>query len=482
MATRFRIRDEGGIALVMSLGVLVVLTITTIALLTYTSSGVRSVRYTDSRDKAGTVAEAGLNEAASIINNCASNPTTCDARDPSALPAGSDSFDGGSSASWSGSVNGDTWTLSSTSSTPNPSGAAALHRTASTQFRIGVDGEGSAPAWQYTYTDDPSTCLSLSQSSQIQAPFYVAGNMCLSQSANPTASEITVKGHITLTQSSKIGSASLYIDKLHTSGCSTNSNGPWTLANCTPANRVYANHVDSTFANVSKPAADFNYWYAYSKPGPRTNCTSGSFPGGFDNDTTLNHSRSAVDLMPNTAYSCTVIVGSSMIGKIAWTPGSPGTLQVSGVLFFDGDISESSNQGVYVGRASIYTSGAVTFSNSAYLCGYAACDVNLWDGDVNMITFVAMGCQTWSGSACSVYKSTSASTSQSSKLQGGIWAYNDISQSQSSMIEGPEIARQIIFGQSSVAQKWPSIDFVSYGSPAPIGSTKLIPISGTFTD
>src|SRR4051812_3517198 len=101
---RGRLQEQSGIALVMALGVLIVISVTTISLLTYSSSGVRSVRYTDARDRAGAISEAGMNEALSVLTNCASNPTSCDARDPSALPAGSDTFEGGSSAAWSGTV------------------------------------------------------------------------------------------------------------------------------------------------------------------------------------------------------------------------------------------------------------------------------------------------------------------------------------------------------------------------------------------
>ena len=59
---------------------------------------------------------------------------------------------------------------------------------------------------------------------------------------------------------------------------------------------------------------------------------------------------------------------------------------------------------------------------------------------------------------------------------------HDVRQQNSSLIEGPTIARQLYIENSAVAQKWPAIDFVSYGAPAPIGSTKLIPVSGSYSD
>jgi hypothetical protein len=471
---RHRLADERGIALVMAMGVLIVLTISVLAVLTYTSSNTRSVRFGNARQASSGVAEAGLNEAISIISNAA------DVRDPSALPSGGDTFDGGSSASWSGTVSGDTWTVSSTSTVKNPSGAADLHRTVSSQFRVGVDGVGLAPAWQFTYTDDTTTCMTISQSAAIAAPFYIAGDMCLQNSANPTTPELTVKGHITLQNTSKIGSSAVHIAKLHTSGCSTSTSGPWTLANCDAAHGVYADSVDSIFPNVSKPTVDIPYWYAYSKPGPKNNCTSGSIPGGFDTNTTLDHSRSTFTLLPSSSYSCTFTSGSSTLGKLIWTPGSPGTLQVSGVLFFDGNI-QIAGQAVYTGRATIYTSGTVTFSGTDYLCGAANCDSSAWDGDNNMITFVAGSCSAYTNQVCTTTVNDGFSTANSAKFQGGVYAVTDVRQANSALIEGPTISRQLYLLQSSTAQKWPSIDFVSYGAPAPIGSTKLIPITGTWS-
>lgn len=473
-----RLRDQSGIALVVALGVLVVISITVISVLTYTGSNARSVRYDDARQQAVSIAEAGMNEAIAVVSNAS------DVRDPSALPSGGRTFTGGATANWSGSVNGDTWTISSTSTVKNPSGAADLHKTVSSQFRIGVDGVGYAPAWQFTYTDSTSTCMNLSQSAAIAVPFYIQGNLCLSNSANPIADEITVKGHITLQNSSKIGSSTKYISKLHTSGCSTSSSGPWTLANCTPANRVYANQVDSTFANVAKPTVDLSYWYTYAKPGPRNSCTTSSgTPPSFDNNLALDHSLSTVNLLPAYSYSCTVTSNGSTLGKLIWTynGSSPGSLQISGVIFFDGDISLPSGLAVYSGRGTIYSSGTISISNSTYVCGAANCDVNNWDGDNSMITLVA-GCgDTASGISAYCNQSDDFVARNSAKFQGGVYAVTDVRQQQSALIEGPIISRQLYIENSSTAQKWPPIDFVSYGAPAPIGATKLIPISGSWS-
>ena len=456
------LRDERGIALVMALGILLALSITTVALVQYTGSHERDVRFLNARQKSVSIAEAGLNEAFSVLSN-ASDP-----RNPASLPPGSANYEGGS-ATWSGVINGDTWTVTATSTVKNPSGAADLHNNLTSQIRIGVDGAGYAPAWQYVYVDDASSCTEVENSASISAPLFVQGGVCLENSTTLTSASITIKGKATLKNSSSIGTSSTPISALHIGGGCSNSDSGHSIANCNAAHRVWANTVDSTYANIAKPTVDLPYWYLYSKPGPKNNCTSGSFPGGFDNNTTLDHSRSMVTLLSSTGYSCTVTSGASTLGKLIWTPGNPGTLQISGVIFFDGDV-DIAGKGIYTGRGTIYSSGKITFDNDDYLCGAANCDVNAWDGDQNMIVFVAGSSSTPTG----------FSTKNSSKFQGGVYAVNDIEQENSTLIEGPMIARRIEFENSAVAQKWPPIDFIADGAPAPIGATKLIPVSGTY--
>jgi Tfp pilus assembly protein PilX len=480
---RARLQQERGIALVMALGTMMTLTIVVAATIEFTSSNSRATHSGEARSRTVQIAEAGMNEALAILS------IANDKRSPTALPSGSATYAGGS-ASWSGSVNGDIWTITSTSTVKNPTGAADLHHTLTTQARVAVDGVGLAPAWQYVYTDSTTTCMNVSQTAEIALPFYIKGDLCLSNSVKLTATKITVGGKITMTNTSGIGKSDAYITELHTGGgCSRNASGPWSTSNCTAANSVYVtNPVDTTVGSVSKPTVDLSYYYLNSKPGPRNNCTSGSFPGGFDStgSTTMDHSRSTVTLLPSTAYSCTFTSGSSTLGKIIWTPGTPGTLQVSGVIFFDGDI-QLNGQAIYQGRAVIYTSGTVTFQNTDYLCGATDCNVDAWDGDSNMITFVSGACTESpapsSAPGCikpSGFGGDGVVARNSAKFQGGIYAVDDVQQTQSSLLEGPIIARQFYLGNSATAGKWPPIDFIADGAPAPIGSTKIVPLSGTW--
>lgn len=67
--------DEEGISLLMALGILVVLTIATVAMIQYTSSNLRSSRQSQVRLEGWNVAEAGLNSAATILFDSSANAT-----------------------------------------------------------------------------------------------------------------------------------------------------------------------------------------------------------------------------------------------------------------------------------------------------------------------------------------------------------------------------------------------------------------------
>ena len=53
---------------------------------------------------------------------------------------------------------------------------------------------------------------------------------------------------------------------------------------------------------------------------------------------------SAVNLTPALAYDCQVKdAQGNLLGRLAWTPGSPGTLTIAGTIFFDGNIAFSNS-------------------------------------------------------------------------------------------------------------------------------------------
>ena len=193
---------------------------------------------------------------------------------------------------WAGTVSGDTWTISSTSTVKNPTGAASTPHDglvpAPDRRRRRRIGTGLAVHLHGRPGDlhDPRE-----QRRRSRRPSSFSGNMCLKNSANPTAAEITVEGHITLKNSSQIGSAAAPIQKLHTTGCSRNSNGPWTARQLHAREPRVREHVSTRRSRTSRSRLPTSPTGTPTRsPARRTTVRRGSFPGGFDNNTTMDHS------------------------------------------------------------------------------------------------------------------------------------------------------------------------------------------------
>ena len=126
-------------------------------------------------------------------------------------------------------------------------------------------------------------------------------------------------------------------------------------------------NFSNTVPNIAKPSVNLSHWYTNAKPGPNAKtCTTGSFPGSFDNDTTLNRSNGTTYIFPASSYDCTIKdAGGTTLGRIAYTPGSPGSFHIEGVVFFDGKIEISGNKTViYTGRGTIYATDEIKMQNN----------------------------------------------------------------------------------------------------------------------
>jgi Tfp pilus assembly protein PilX len=462
--TRRVIKEADGVALPIALGVMLVVSVALITVMTFSSSSERSSEFSSAQDRALAVAEAAAHEGAARL---AASTTPLD---PASLPSPSSPqpvvLEGGTGVFWGTLPGGsDTWTITGRATVKSPSGGADIRRTVTLRARVA--STAANPAWNYIFSDDPTACLTFASSVQIRQPVYSRGDLCMDSSAQiaSSASPVHVAGKINMLSSAWIGSAGSPLAVLNTGGgCRYGVSGGWTPAPCGPAQHVYATTQSSTVPAVTKPPVNLQSWYERAKPGPSQNCTTGSFPGGFDTgDGTMNRSLAfPVRLMPSSPYDCRVIVGSSTVGRLAWSPGSPGTLTVQGTVFFDGDIvTEGSDKGIYAGSGTIYASGRVEFDGSAQLCGAydygnGRCNwtTGAWNPNTNVLYLVA---------------GTSTDTigfelTSSSMFQGGIYAVNDFHQDSSASSQGPVIARRIDFDSSSQAN-WVPLTFLPPGAP-----------------
>lgn len=451
--------DERGMALPYALGVTMVLSALAAAIFAYTTTNQGSAKRAQADQRAYGLAETGLSYALSRLQNAA-DPTNA-----GNVPATTVTLTGGA-VTYSGTLSGTTWTLTSTGTVANPSGpgAADVTRTVSVQAEITTSTQADMRPWDYLFVDQPSGCINLGNSVTITVSVYVRGSLCMDNTATITGPEVDVIGDLSVSNSATIGTVGDPIDEFHSSGtCSYGGS----VVSCGPPSHVYAGTVGTSPPSIAKPSADLSYWYSNAQLGPLSSCTTGSFPGGFDDDTTLNVSRGEIDLTPSSAYDCRKLDGAgNVVAQLTWQPGSPGTLTIQGVIYFDGHLTWSNlNLIQYDGRATIYGSGQVRIKNRADICGVPACDAT-WDPRVDLLVFVA-------GSLISEATSTTVGGDIGNHVnfQGALYIVNDFDMDNNTTIWGPVITRSTTINNSALINAPPFPIQWMYGMP---GATQTV--------
>jgi Tfp pilus assembly protein PilX len=450
--------DERGIALAIAIPILAVITIMLFTALHLGAASSRSSSYSDSGQKAFHLAEAGVNNALAVLADDGNDPSNVNL-----LAARTTTYSGGT-VTWSGTLSGDIWTITGTSSVPNPTGAAPITRTVTRKAKVtsGIPIEGNE-AWNYVYMDSESECLLLQNTVTVSAPLYVRGNLCLKNSASYRGPEMNVRGTVQTDDSATVGLSTAPVPLVRVEdGCRYTSSGGF-AATCGPTQKVWATEFNNTPPNYSKPPDRLAESYLAAKPGPKKYCTSGSFPGGassFDNDSSRNGSGPAVDIMPSTAYDCTVTEFGNTVGRIAWTPGSPasspGTLIVEGTIFFDGELVMSdSRSAVYTGKGNIYVSKKIKMDNSRQICAVASCNTSTWNPNTNFLLLV-------SGAS----DIPAIEMNSSARFQGGMYAVGGFKLQNSAMMQGPVIANVVDVQNSGFSATWPPLTELNDGMPS----------------
>jgi hypothetical protein len=156
-ASRRGASDESGFALVVALGSLVVLAIVAASLVQYTGAGSRDASRSSAGVNAYSLAEAGINNAVSVISISGTNaanlkPQPQYAGDPNSTVS---TFTGGDTATWGASYDASikTWTIKSIGSTRNPTGSLAPNITRT--LRATVDLVAPPP---YSFVSLNSAC------------------------------------------------------------------------------------------------------------------------------------------------------------------------------------------------------------------------------------------------------------------------------------------------------------------------------------
>jgi Tfp pilus assembly protein PilX len=448
---RRSLRDERGLALPYALAVTMVLSALAAGIFSYTTMNQGAAKRQAADQRAYGLAETGLSYALSTLQNSAPPYTSVPALSGSGTTV---ALTGGSTRYW-GSLSGNVWTLHSSGTVYNPTGptSANVVRNVSLQAQIATTTTGDTRPYDYVFVDQPTGCFTLGNSVTVETPLYVRGDLCLTNNSLVSAPAVHILGNVNVNSpQASVGSSGTPIPDFSISG-SCYREGALTACSASSTSRVWASAYGTSPPNITKPTIDLPYWYANANLGPLSPCAT--FPGGFDNDTTLNVSRGNVDLTPATAYDCVKTDASgNVVGRLTWVPGAtpskPGKLTVAGVIYIDGNLTWSNLSIIeYDGRGTIYASGKLTIQNQADLCGVQACDAT-WVPSSDFLTFVVGSLKTPVS-----YDPLSGDIGNRVTFQGAIFLQNDYDQDNNSTIWGPVIARNATITNSSLFKALP---------------------------
>jgi hypothetical protein len=523
-------REEEGVALVLVIVTMLVLTITLSTVMFMTAAGARDAHRSNAGQKASALAESGINNALAVLN--ANYPgATVYPGNPSLLPARTTTSTVGS-VTWSGTLeNVPTnpswkwqWKLSALGSVKNPTGPGAgdVVRRASAVVPVVIPESTSVPPgttatdWIYALND-----VTFGQSVNVAAPVYAGRDLILENSATisetiPASLTLPARpnriavghnlslvnpqnqvGHVNGTASPANDLSQIHVVNQCASkadptphACTWgNTDKIWGVVHdnvipagyltkpeltcCSPVNwAAPANGL----AHPASPTSYMGFWYLNAGLGPKSpaGSTSGS-PPRFDTlsgvaDDTINQSAysagSPFDLTGNTSYSVTSADGQT---KLAWDKATS-TLTIKGNVFIDGSVQSTATNAKYVGKGTIILSGLFTMDNNTALCanlqGSACSTSEPWDADTTALAIVADGIDLLTGDSIAIKKGN---------FQGLLLGNGDVDASVSgTLVIGPMVSvyGSVDAGQSGTLQ-FPPITFASSGTDGLTGPLPL---------
>jgi Tfp pilus assembly protein PilX len=459
MKQRVNVRSNDGMALPIALGIMLILAITVVTVLGFTSSSQRDAKLSKANQVAVDVAEAGLNHAESVLANAA------DPDSAAALPSSCGtqvSAEGGTFCYWGNldsSVSPHRWTVSAASTIENPTGGAAISHTVMTQFDVAIPITGNE-GWNYVFSDAPG-CTYYQNNVTVGAPVYTKGDLCIKNGAALVGPQVDSYGGIQLENSGRVGaSASDASDPAVRSrlGCRNGSSPSWPTGLPCPDTsfEVYRSSFSNSTPPLTKPPFDTTK-RSTAKPGPLQGCTVSS--GTVPSFTTTG----AVDLMPGANYTCQVWQSGVLVGELSWND-STNVLTVKGTIWFDGELIISGTQeSTYDGDATIYVAKKVNLSNYTELCALADCPTTGWDPNTEML-MIATG-------AADV---PAFEINNFAKFQGAAYAVGGFKLQNNGEMHGPVMAGVVDVQNNGMPASWPPLTSLSDGVPSNVGRTAIL--------
>jgi hypothetical protein len=464
---RHRVATEDGIALVIALGVMVVLGISTSGALVYATQNQGTAARSKADAAALSIAEAGINNAMSVLSSPANDPTNA-----SLLPPRTDVYDGGS-VTWSGTYDAatTTWTLTAIGELRNPTGStgtAPVRRRVSAHAAVTVGssptGALANPAWNFTVSTRTGNACDETMSASVLAgvPLFTMGNLCLGSLSRVTTGPLEVRGNLTVAADASVGVAGTPISHADVGSCSGHL--------CSAADRVFASVITQDAPAMTPPVADWDYWYANAAPGPKHGCDVGSGPyPTFDNNGVRDKSVATVySLTPASSYTCRVGPPGNPTGELSWDAATK-VLTVRGTIFIDGQAKIDNGQlDTYQGQGVLYLSGAFAVVNGSKMCAVTlATDCNFtpgaWDPSVKLFAVASNG-----NGGIGVLAGNSVQLGCLDRLQGVIYATNATQFTGGAVgakHQGPIVASTVVLASGAELKPFTTLTSVPRGLP-----------------
>jgi hypothetical protein len=497
---------------------MIVLAIATTAALYYTSTNSRSADTSKAGQTAYGLAEAGINNALSILslptNNALDRYALCpDSGTLPTLPCVRTDTYGSGSVTWSGTLVQNVaagtayWSISSSGYVRNPNGGglSKIRKTIKANIPVvpTITQPLNNPSWNYVMARATGTgvafsgCdMTLQNSVNVTAPLYVMGNLCMKNSAKITAGTLNVVGSLDQqSNQNTVGAAGADLPGAHIGrGCRYNgqtSHNPCLYGPAGSPNfkdNVWATPLDSSATAATPPTVLWNDWYLNASPGPYYACqTVSGTPPVFDSPVAAasdsdanklaykNDNAGLINLTPSSSYTC-----QTTNGELSWNA-STKVLTVRGTIFIDGSaMINNGSTNTYSGEATIYLSGTMLFKNSQLCAGASntTCATTGWDSTQNLLCFVVNGNGS-TGSPDSQVTSGDSVQLVSARFEGAVYGTNAVDIGTTSLVDGPVDGSTVILGQSS-SSTFSGFTFVPVGMPGN-NSVYALPLAPQFT-
>jgi type II secretory pathway pseudopilin PulG len=400
-----RLRGEHGMALVLAVLVLVIVSILTTAVIAYTTTNQQDAASKKSGVSAYALAQAALSNATAQLtshyydstgqpfDNTTSLTTMASTWAPTAPNGGVGQQSPSSSAACTATsscmsssgillcpvtvtcagggspytpsgVKQAAWRITATGRIPNPSGPGFLLRTITVDVPVEAP-PAKAPVpdiFKSVYSGASTTgCdLSTGQGVHFSSPVYVVGNLCLGQHSSIEAGpenlgKLVVGGWIEIDQQANIGTNATPLPSVDVGKSCDNSQDATPCTLTQPAGHSYYANADGTiFATAYSNSPTF--------PTPPTvNWTQRQTDRGSWSCTNGHSLTAATFNLTGTSYTCT-----TESGTLSWDS-TTSTLTIKGNIYVDGSMNVGGDF-VYNGLGGIYAGGAISVANNTSIC------------------------------------------------------------------------------------------------------------------